>query len=256
MSAAELLEVVEQNHFGHFTFLPERLRFEVYQKNNLHVIKCGLGSSMFNIVYGSPLDHKQIKSIVTEVKDDFIGQSFAWWVPPSLRSVELSKCLLQAGLTIEATEHAMICNLKTTSITAPKTNLVVKPILDTNHVEDFIKLLEPYDSSTRRFYAKLNSTLLNSAEKLFIGYINNEAVTIATLFEGSSACGVFSLLTKTDQQGRGYATDMMKYLLQTAKQNGFNYVTLSASNDAGYRIYQRLGFYKIGEFECFEYKAN
>jgi hypothetical protein len=44
--------------------------------------------------------------------------------------------------------------------------------------------------------------------------------------------------------------------LKTAKENICEFVTLSASSDSGYRIYERLGFRKVREFECFEYKGN
>jgi hypothetical protein len=47
---------------------------------------------------------------------------------------------------------------------------------------------------------------------------------------------------------------MMSYLLGYAKRSRSLNVTLSASSDSGYRIYERLGFKKVGEFECFEYK--
>lgn len=33
-------------------------------------------------------------------------------------------------------------------------------------------------------------------------------------------------------------------------------LTLSASSDSGYHIYERLGFSKAGKFECFEYKGD
>ena len=49
---------------------------------------------------------------------------------------------------------------------------------------------------------------------------------------------------------------MMQYLLNLAKKNGKKYATLSASSDSGHRIYEKLGFKNIGEFECFEYDGD
>lgn len=49
---------------------------------------------------------------------------------------------------------------------------------------------------------------------------------------------------------------MMNFLLNEAKISDCKFVSLSASSDAGYSIYKRLGFYKISEFECFEYEAK
>jgi ribosomal protein S18 acetylase RimI-like enzyme len=49
---------------------------------------------------------------------------------------------------------------------------------------------------------------------------------------------------------------VLTYLMQTSKENGAQYVTLSASNDSGFGIYERLGFKQFGQFECFEWKEK
>lgn len=59
-----------------------------------------------------------------------------------------------------------------------------------------------------------------------------------------------------DRQRKGYGTDMMVFLMKIAKDCGCHSVTLSASSNEGYGIYERLGFPTVGEFECFEYKED
>lgn len=249
------LQSIEQNHLKHFEFLPKRLGFDVSETEGLRIINCRLESSMFNIVYGVPYANYSTDFLITKIKDKFKKQAFAWWIPPSLWSSELSQALVKAGFMIENSEHAMICELENLSSLEQTTDLVVKPVLDEDLLEDFIMVLESYDHSVRRFYEMINSVHLRSlCEKLFIGYANGSAVIIATLFNNVSASGIFTLLTREEVQSKGYGTDMMRYLLRVAKDLGSSYATLSASSNSGYRIYERLGFYKIGEFKCFEYK--
>lgn len=253
MTSSKDLAIIEQNHLRHFEFLPKVLGFDVHETKGLQVINCGFGSSMFNIVYGTP-DDNNFARVIAQVKDSFNGQSFAWWVPGSSKNPDFSAALLEAGLVIETIEHAMICDLADFSHPAPKTELVIKQVLDSNLLEDFVSVLEPYDDSVRAFHERINNGHLRSSEKLFVGYAGGKPVTIAILFVSADSAGIFSLLTNEDAQGKGYGTEMMAHLLDYAKQSGAANVTLSASSDSGYRIYERLGFKKVGEFECFEYK--
>jgi ribosomal protein S18 acetylase RimI-like enzyme len=97
---------------------------------------------------------------------------------------------------------------------------------------------------------------LHANEKLVVGYAYGKPVSIGILFVSVDSAGIFSLVTSEDFQGKGYGTDMMVFLMKIAKDYGCHSITLSASSDSGYRIYERLGFSKLGEFECFEYKGD
>jgi ribosomal protein S18 acetylase RimI-like enzyme len=252
---AENIKIIEQNHLGHFAYLPKTLGFDVHKMQNVTIINCGLHSSMFNIVYGRPENPSKIDDI-KYIKESFNGQSFAWWVPPSIHTPAFTKALLGNGFVIEAIEHAMICDLSKAMSFVQTSVLLIKPVLDENVLQDFISLIDPYDPAARIFYEKVNNTLLQSQENFFIGYGENKPVTIGILFYSNGNAGIFSLITSEQARGKGYGTDMVRFLMKTAKANNCKFLTLSASSDSGYRIYERLGFHKVAEFECFEYKGK
>lgn len=249
-----MLHKIEQNALGHFKYLPEIAGFSVTEDGGLTVINCGFGSSMFNIVVGGGDDvsDERIQSIISE----FQGQPFAWWVSPQTRSKELSLKLLAHGFVIETTEYAMLCDLSHFNAASEPGSLRIEPVLTLSQLEYFIEALEPYDATARAFYEEMTLEMLAGKERLFVGYENNEPVIIGILYSHDDAAGIFSILTREDKRGRGYGTQMMTYLMNTAKQNGAKYATLSASSDAGYRIYERLGFKAFGEFDCFEWKGG
>ena len=250
LQSSTTLHLIEQNHLGHFISLPKALGFEVYQKGTAYIINSSLATSMFNIVYGAT------NIAIEQIIQQFQGQPFAWWIPASLKTPELTQRLTQAGLALETTEHAMICNLNTIQSTQHKqSKLKIKQVQNNRDLQDFIKIIEAYDQLARKFYTQLNNSNFNSyCEQLFIGYANEQPVTIATLFLAQNSAAIFNLITINSQRRKGYGTDMMHHLLQVAKSQGVNYLTLSSSSDAGYNIYQTLGFSKIAEFECLEYK--
>lgn len=257
MKKIEELKIIERNHHEHFKFFPERLGFNMHEMYGASVINCGFGTSMFNIVYGTPFAGVDFKDNVKKIKEIFNGRAFAWWVPESERNPKLTNALLDAGLRIETIEYVMICDLSVIDdglTLKQKTNLVIKQCKDTKDLQDFIWVLEPYDKSAKTFYQKIEDKDLDDKEKLFVGYIDGRPVTIAILFVSELSVGIFGLITRDEECKKGYGNDMMRFLLKKAKDLGRQHATLSASSDSGFRIYERLGFSKIGEFECFEFR--
>lgn len=249
------MDRIEKTALGHFKYLPEKLGFPVKSWQGLTIINCGLGSSMFNIVFGGlRSDSANLSSLISEIIEQFKGEPFAWWIPQSEKSQELRKALLDSGFHIEAAEQAMICDLNFFSDSRLKTDIVIRQAATDAEIQDFIQIIEPYDASASRFYQKLPLSEIQLKEKLFIGYFDGKPATAGILFEGEGACGIFSILTKQEMRGKGFGTDMMRFLLDFAKAKGHHYATLSASSDSGFRIYERLGFKQVGAYECFEYR--
>lgn len=248
------LETIEKNHLGHFAFLPRKLGFDVTEINGVTVINCDLKTSMFNIAYGSPKSLK-ISDTINQIKQVFVNKPFAWWIPPSDYNPKVTKSLLQSGFEIETTEHAMICDFSVNTTIQNKTDLNIKHVTDKYLLGDFLKVLEVYDPYVDEFYKRMNDGLFNVDEKLFVGYVGDKPVTIGILFFREDSASIFSLITNEDARGKGYGTEMMTFFMNFVKESGCKKVTLSATSDSGYRIYERLGFNKIGEFECFEYQG-
>ena len=249
------ISLVEKNHLDHFTFLPNKMGFDVKEIDGVTIINCSLKTSMFNIAYGSPKS-LDMSGSVREIKRIFTGQPFAWWIPPSDYNPKVTEVIINEGLAPETTEHAMICDIGISIASAKKTDLSIKHVRNEYLLEDFLKVLEVYDPYVRKFYKKMQGELFNSDEKLVVGYVDNRPVSIGILFSSQDNAGIFSLITNEDARGKGYGREMMIFLMNLAKENGCQTVTLSASSEDGYRIYERLGFRKVGEFECFEYKGD
>ncbi len=251
-----MIRTIEQTTLEHFMFLPKKLGVTVLNNQGLHTINCGYGSSMFNIVFGGldvepELYLEEIQKII-----EVYQQPFAWWVPPSKHSALLTQKLTQAGLRIENSEYAMIYDLEWIDTFDLETKIQIRQVLTAQDLQDFISILEPYDPTSRKFYEKLEGDTLDLNEKLFLGYKDDIPVVIGILFEGQEAAGIFSLITRENERGKGFGTDMMRYLMHFSKTQGQKYVTLSASSQEALRIYQRLGFEVLGEFECFEYEGD
>ena len=149
-----MLRIIEQTALGHFKYLPEKLGLAVTNYRDLSIINCGLGSSMFNIVFGS-LDSDVLKEDIQNVINQFKGQPFAWWINLSEYSSDLSALLKEAGLKIETKEYAMILDLDLLENNTNQIELEIKQVVQQKDLQDFITILEPYDKTSRNFYEEL-----------------------------------------------------------------------------------------------------
>lgn len=247
--------LIEAGHLSHFKALPQALGFCVEARSGVTYIPCHLGSSMFNIAFGAP-DHGDLPGELARAKSLFKGQPFAWWVPPSLATDAVAQEFLAAGFHKEAPEHAMIRNLTDFEGLPKRSNLQVEQVTSKKQLDDFIDILSPYDETAQAFYGRLEDAHLSGAEHLFVGYANGACVTIGILHRGNTSAGLFSLVTKEEARGQGYGQDMMVALMGAAKAAGRSFITLSASSDAGFRLYGRLGFETHGAFGCFEFTGT
>jgi hypothetical protein len=93
-----LLQRLERVMFGHFEALPKALGYDVEVHRGVHLVKAGLGSSMFNIAWGRPqVGPHELHEAVFEVIRHYKGQPFAWWIGPLQRDDEVAACLVKAG---------------------------------------------------------------------------------------------------------------------------------------------------------------
>ena len=68
-----------------------------------------------------------------------------------------------------------------------------------------------------------------------------EPVATGLLFKTGNVVGIHQVGVPPDHQGKGYATQMMRFLIQCAEKWQADYVVLQAS-EAGRPVYQKLGF--------------
>jgi GNAT superfamily N-acetyltransferase len=78
--------------------------------------------------------------------------------------------------------------------------------------------------------------------QLLLAY-NEDSQPVATglLFKTGDVVGIHQIGVPADHQGKGYATQMMRFLIQRAEKWQADYVVLQAT-EAGRLVYQKLGF--------------
>jgi len=80
--------------------------------------------------------------------------------------------------------------------------------------------------------------------RVWLGRVNGAVVSAAMRYRTAHAVGVFGVTTVEPARGRGYATALMRRAILT--DSGLPAV-LNTDNDAAARVYERLGFRRVGE---------
>ena len=76
----------------------------------------------------------------------------------------------------------------------------------------------------------------------FVGFADGKPVSIVAIVAAAEAIGVYSLATVPGFRRRGYAEALLRAAAsEVSRQTGFTQVLLQ-STDAGYALYQRMGF--------------
>ncbi|WP_042472602.1 GNAT family N-acetyltransferase [Bacillus ndiopicus] len=120
------------------------------------------------------------------------------------------------------------------------------------YIEVFLSLFEgtPEKEALESYFNKFSQIKLGSEVQMFIGCIDEMAVTTGLLIESKDSYGIYDVMTKETFRGKGYGSEMFQFLLNQTKDKQ-KPVVLQASDD-GKNIYKRFGFVDVGEMVVFE----
>lgn len=77
-------------------------------------------------------------------------------------------------------------------------------------------------------------------------YNDSELISVISLFERGSAMQFRKFATRTERQGRGYGSVLLRYAIDRAIAKGFSTIWCNARLNA-ISLYERFGFRQVGE---------
>lgn len=78
----------------------------------------------------------------------------------------------------------------------------------------------------------------------YIGYLDDQAVTSATLLLAGGIAGLWDVSTPPALRGRGFGSLISQHLLDEAQRHGYHQAWVWSSR-MGQRVYQRVGFIAV-----------
>lgn len=100
------------------------------------------------------------------------------------------------------------------------------------------------------YFKQFSLEALGGKVQLFIGCIDEKAISTGLLIESKDSYGIYDVMTKAMARGKGYGSEMFQFLLTQTKGHQKSVVLLASAD--GKNIYKRFGFKDIGEMVVFE----
>lgn len=85
----------------------------------------------------------------------------------------------------------------------------------------------------------------------YIGYIARRPVSVITTVIGGDAVGIYSLATRPEHQGYGYAETLMRFAIGEATLATGLERTVLQTTRSGMRLYKRMGYRQVTKFKVY-----
>jgi GNAT superfamily N-acetyltransferase len=212
-------------------------------------------SRIFMANFNESSASENIKKIVSKIKKMHI--SVLWYITPMSRPKNLQNLLMDHGFKYQSQWRSMAIDLKK----VPRKfnihkGITIKEVLNLDELKTWTDILvksfefPKVSISYKKYFCKLG--VKNLKFQYYLGFLDEKPVASAMIFKGKEAAGLFYIGTVHKARRKGIAEALTFYLLNKAKNEGYNISTVQAS-EMGYPLYKKIGFkeYYISKIYAF-----
>lgn len=228
----------------------------IHQDGDVTMIDSGIPYPNWNaMISRNPKPHS-ISKTVTQYNSSYYFP-YTWWIGPETDDRELEKELQNNGFKFVNRTAAMALELVSVEL-EPLLDSEIKILPVSNHfeLEKYLGILQ--QSFSMPHYAIEALYKLYSQNSLFedvkfyhyLGIYNGKAIGCASLFLAAGTAGIFHIGVPSGMRRRGIGKMMTIHCLKMAREMGFTFSVLRASN-LGEGVYRQLGFKNFGHFKLY-----
>lgn len=245
-----LKNVGAAHYFESFTCFSVVPGVEVYKSEEMiRVASPGIPNWLTNTVLRCRLSSDNADSVIDETNEYFHARGVVpfWRLCPDDVPSDLGERLVRKGLTLVEEQPAMAVDLtKVNQGIRPPDGLTIERLTSTAAIK------EKHGWIRRLGLGRSLGTLLldlwtaygfgsNSAWWHYIGLLNGEPVSWASVFYAMGVAGVYAVSTLPEARRRGVGSALTLQALLDARERGYRVGVLQSSK-MGYNVYRRLGF--------------
>lgn len=254
-SHEEILRAMEANMYLQMTYFTKYVpAIDIILEPDVTVVYSSIQDDTFNYVIGARFEEYNVKGRVEHVLSHYRkdGTPFSWWVGESDTPKNLTEELTLQGLTLKEDDIGMYLSLGQYDVGQDTLDLSMKRVIDERGLRDFARVfgdIGGYPTLYHDLYRKVSLVLIadGGPYEMYVGYLADQPIVTGILVLHANVGGIYYVMTIPQQRRKGYGTQMMKFLLNRAKEKDYHLVTLQASKN-GRGLYERLGFQSICRF--------
>ncbi len=268
LTEAQLETAVEENLFDLFramaAILPDS---EIVESDKLSYHLTFPTNPMFKGVWQTRLQADEVEAAIDQTIAWFKARNapfFFWWTGPGTQPRDLGERLMARGLlSMEEQMEDLAPGIRQTAAGAPgmvadlrqmnEALLAQTPpgfTIEEAHTEtallDFKRVfVDSYEIPDWAGQAWVDAALKvgigQTPWRMYVGYLNGEAVATNMLFNGGGVASVYAVATLPSARGQGIGAAITLKPLLKAREMGYRYAVLF-STEMGVGVYERIGF--------------
>lgn len=217
------------------------------------------GSPVYNRVFGASFGPREAGHRAASALEKFkaAGLPVSWYVSATGGHEALCAALADNGLQNQRNWAAMSFDLSRTGpFNQSVPGLTVMRVPNERTLLRWIAVVTesfgipaPVATHFRDYYLKMADPR-SLPWDYFLGIYRGRPVACGKLFRGADSAGIYLIGTLPEFRRMGIADSMMRKLLSTAREEGYETAVLQAS-DMGLPLYRRLGFEEVMTIRIF-----
>ncbi|MFW9879173.1 MAG: GNAT family N-acetyltransferase [Candidatus Thorarchaeota archaeon] len=225
-------------------------------------IKCtNIKDDTFNMVLDAHFTDENAKERIDEIIKFFKEKNlpFSWWIGDGDSPSNLQEILISKDFISKEKDYGMYLELKNYFPKNP-CKLQIKQVSDIWELKAFDDVHVKSHGNPDAFKIIFKNIPKNAYNgktpfRMYIGIYNDKVVNTGVLVFNSDVAGIYYIVTDPEERRKGYATDMMNYLLNEAKKENYEIAVLQAS-EVGKKVYEKIGFKECCVFQEFVLKTH
>jgi GNAT superfamily N-acetyltransferase len=246
-----IINAIEENFFaiGHYW---GSLNSSINHQQSIHSMNTGIPTADLNWVWNEkPIVTRDARKI-TQIKKHYkqLELPFWWWVYPRGQSSSLRDILDEGGFHFIEAIPCLAASLFALNIEACNSaRIAVSLVKSKNELNLWEKISFSgfeMDINTKKQYHRFVASFdinAESRQKLFLAYYDGKPVGTALSFFNNDTAGIYFVSTLPNYRRRGIGLVTTLSVMGYAKQAGFKYCILQASQ-SGLNVYKQAGFEK------------
>lgn len=252
-SEAEIIRALHVNmHLQMIYFAKFLPRMELIFQPDATLVQTESMDDSFNYILGAHFNSETAHTRIASILDLYRQKNlpFSWWVSNKEDAPELPLLLKEHGLRLKETNVGMYLHLdgEKDSFSAQ-----IKRVQGPQELQEFARIISeiggPKDCY-EKIYQPLPALLYQEGAPLEMYLLFDSvanAISTGLLLFHANVAGIYYIATSPQHRKQGHASRMMKFLLNRAKDKGYNIAILAASAQ-GKPVYEKLGFKECCQF--------
>ncbi len=247
----EMVHALLKNSLMFYTLLFTQSEIQIIREPDILYVLSPITDATYNNVWLTQFDAQMADQRIEEIKNIFASKNLPlmWWVDPSDMPMDLADRLEKLGFTFTEQTSIMYRLQGIPLVPYDPHRIAIQKVTTVQELEDFC-LVKGGDAQEVAMNLQLYSKFIEPHTypiELFVAYHDQDPVSMAVTVCNDTIGSIHSFATRSEAQGRGYGTQMLRFLLERLYSTGCSMVLLDSSEQA-LKWYEKNGFLEIGKY--------